>query len=1099
LPLLAKLAATAISGDICRVGSITCPLQTFTTGEAMQRIVRLVLAAALSVSAFALIPARVSAQGVTTGAVRGKVTDDAGQPVVGVALTLVNTQTGLSTTATSREGGAFDIENVNPGGPYQLTARAIGYTPVSRSGFAVSLGQVVTANLTLAKAAVTLSTLTVTAPSNPLLSRGRTGPSTTITDSLIQRLPTLSRNFTDFINTSPQVNGTSVAGQNNRYNNIQIDGGVNNDLFGLGSSGTPGGQVNERPLSLEAVKEYQILIAPYDVRQGGFTGGLVNAVTKSGTNEFHGSVFFYGQNQDFARDSVDRGPLGKDILSTFHEYQYGATFSGPIIRNKLQFFVAVDLKSRASPFTGYLQGNDSIDKKAFGVTLEQADSVANWAKLNGLGDPGSGGQVIDNTPDHDIFAKLNAQVGSRGQVELSFNHVTASDGTLIRSSSFSGYRSGYELGNAGYSINNTTQTARLRYNVAFGDRYTNELLLGYQKIQDLRNPGMDTPLIFVGTGSAVAVGAERFSQGNVLKQTNYEVTDNLTIGLGHHLVTVGTHNEFFKFYNQFFAGSYGVYGFGNIDSLMAGLPNHYEIALPLRPNGPLAQFNVNQLGLYAEDIWNATPKFSVTYGVRVDDPILPTKPDANPALAAVQFTHVNQGVTGTTDIANTADFSTAPLFSPRLGFNYDVNGDQSTLIRGGVGIFSGRPPYVWVSNAYANSGLTQALLTCTGANVPAFTTKLADVPTQCASAGTPTPAVPSIVYFDHGFKFPQTFRASLGMDHKLGWGVVGTVDLLYTRTLDQFYLNDVNLVGVQSTESGEGGRLLYGVAGTPNASGIASVISPKRISTSFADVIRQSNSSGDNSYSATVSFDKRFSDHLAFNGGYTRSRTQDRECLTSSISNSSLRFAVLQGPLDNRPLETSCFDVPNKVALTGIFDLPIGFKLSLIYTGSSGTPYTYVVNNDANGDGLGGNDPIYVPRDSADISLKTPSDWTTLNKYIESDPCLSKARGTVMVRNSCRNPWESFLNARVSKAFNTVHGQSFEVSLDVFNLPNLLSANWGVVHQTTAFEDQPLLNGSGYDVADQRGQYTLMNQTAYDGVVAASTRYRLLLSGKYTF
>ncbi len=680
----------------------------------MQRFARAILTATIAVAAFALMPNRARAQGVTTGAVRGKVIDEAGLPIAGVTLTLVNTQTGLSTTATSRGDGVFDIENVNPGGPFDLTARAIGYTPVSRTGFHVALGQVVTADLTLAKAAVTLSTLTVNAPANPLLSRGRTGPATYITDSLIERLPTLSRNFTDFINTSPQANGASIAGQNNRYNNIQIDGGVNNDLFGLGSTGTPGGQVNERPISLEAVKEYQILIAPFDVRQGGFTGGLVNAITKSGTNEFHGSLFFYGQNQSFDRDSVDRGPLGHDILTNFHEYQYGGTFSGPIIRNKLQFFAAVDLKSRQSPFTGYLQGNDSIDKKAFGVTVAEADSVATWAKANGLGDPGAVGQAFDKTPDHDIFAKLNAQVSARGQLELSFNHVTASDGSLIRSSSFSGYRSGYELGNAGYTINNTTQTARLRYNVAIGDRYTNELLLGYQKIQDLRNPGMDTPLIFVGTGSAVAIGAERFSQGNVLKQTNYEVTDNLTIGMGHHLVTVGTHNEFFKFYNQFFAGSYGVYGFADAASLYAGTPNHYEIALPLRTNGPLAQFNVNQLGVYAEDIWNVTPTFSLTYGARLDDPILPTKPGANDALAAVQFTHVNQGVTGSTDIANTANFSTAPLWSPRLGFNYDVSGDQSTLIRGGVGIFSGRPPYVWVSNAYANSGLTQALLTCTG-------------------------------------------------------------------------------------------------------------------------------------------------------------------------------------------------------------------------------------------------------------------------------------------------------------------------------------------------------------------------------------------------
>ncbi|MGH8336033.1 MAG: TonB-dependent receptor domain-containing protein, partial [Gammaproteobacteria bacterium] len=525
----------------------------------------------------------------------------------------------------------------------------------------------------------------------------------------------------------------------------------------------------------------------------------------------------------------------------------------------------------------------------------------------------------------------------------------------------------------------------------------------------------------------------------------------------------------------------------------------YEIALPLRPNGPLSQFSVNQIGFYAQDVWNVTPKLSLTYGARVDAPMLPTKPDANPALAAVQFTHVNLGRTGSTDVANTADFTTAPLWSPRFGFNYDVKGDQTTLIRGGIGVFSGRPPYVWVSNAYANSGLTQATLICNGSAIPTFTPVLASQPTQCAGGAGANPPTPSIVYFDRGFNFPQTMRAALGLDHQLPWGMVLTVDLLYTRTLNQFYLNDVNLQGVQRQETGEGGRLQYGVAGTPNGSGIASVIGPKRISSAFADVIRQSNSSGDNSYSATVQVNKRFSNHISFNAGYTSAKTKDRQCMTSSIAHSNLQFAVLQGPLDNRPLETSCFDVPNKIALTGLFDLPLGIQASVIYTGFSDTPFTYTVNNDANGDGLPGNDPIYVPRDSTDITLKNPADWATLNSYINSDQCLSSARGTLLQRNTCRGPWQSFLNARVTKVIPTMRGQSVEFSVDIFNLPNLISSSWGVVRSTTGFENQSILNQTGYDVANARGQYTLMNTKSLNAVQAGSSRYRLLLSGRYTF
>jgi hypothetical protein len=220
--------------------------------------------------------------------------------------------------------------------------------------------------------------------------------------------------------------------------------------------------------------------------------------------------------------------------------------------------------------------------------------------------------------------------------------------------------------------------------------------------------------------------------------------------------------------------------------------------------------------------------------------------------------------------------------------------------------------------------------------------------------------------------------------------------------------------------------------------------------------------------------------------------------MTSSISNSNLRFAVLQGPLDNRPLSTSCFDVPSKIAITGVFDIPLGFKMSLIYTGQSGTPFTYTVNNDGNGDGLAGNDPIYVPRDSTDITLANGADWAKLNGYINNESCLNSARGTLLKRNTCRNPWQNFINARLTKRFPTLRGQAFEITLDVFNLPNLLSSSWGVIKSTTGFENQAILNETGYDITNNRGRYTLLNTTGQN-VIQLSTRYRLLLSGRYTF
>lgn len=1050
----------------------------------------------------ALLPvgaATIAAQGVTTGAVRGTVVDGAGAPIAGAQLTLLNTVTGFRTTIQSRTNGTFALENVTPGGPFVLSARAIGYRPASRDGIVVTLGQVVTVQFVLEQTVVELGEISVTAEADPLLSRGRTGAAVTVSESFLDRIPSLSRNFTDLVSIAPQVgSGTSVAGQNNRFNNIQIDGGVNNDLFGLGSTGTPGGQVNSRPISMAAIKEFQVLIAPFDVRQGGFTGGLINAITKSGSNEFHGSLFAFGQNQSVARSEVDRGALGTDVLADFHEYQYGGTLSGPIIRDRLNFFAAVDIKERSSPFAQYLQGDDAIDLDAFGVTQDLADRVTTWSLAN-LGDPGTAGQVNRDTPDKNIFGKINAQLSDRGQLEASFNYVKASDGSLIRSSSFSGFRSGYELGNAGYTINNSSKTGRLRWNQQFGSGITNELLIGYQRIRDLRNPGMNAPLIFVGSDGAISIGAERFSQGNELRQDVIEVSNNLTFAAGSHLLTLGTHNEFFKFYNQFFPGSYGVWAFEDADALEAGTPYHYEIALPLRPGGPLAEFKVNQIGFYAQDVWTVSPKLSLTFGLRVDAPLLPTKPDANAALAAVDFAHVNLGQPGGSDVANTSAMSTGTLWSPRFGFNYDVRGDRTTLVRGGVGVFSGRPPYVWVSNAFANSGLTQALLSCNDAQVPTFVTDIAQQPTSCAGGGEPSPPVPSIVYFDPGFKFPQTMRAAFGVDHDLGWNTVGTVDVLYTRSINQFALTDVNIEGVQRVAAGEGGREMYGNPGTPNASGIASTVGPKRVSSAFRDVIRNFNSDGDRSYSVTVQATKRFTEGLSFTAGYTHANAKDKQCFSSSVANSNMRFTVLQGRLNDRELATSCFDVPHKVTLTGVVDAPLGLQVSLSYTGRSGTPFTYTTNSDANGDGFAGNDPIYVPAAADDISLRTPGDWATLDEYISNEPCLDQARGSLLERNACRGPWQTYINARITKVIPTFNGQMLELSLDIFNLPNLLNADWGVIKATTFFENQPILNGTGFDVANDRNQYTLMNMTGLNAVSATNTRYQLLFSGKYVF
>jgi len=1100
---------------------------------------------ALWVAVFAFLAALwpvvpAAAQGVTSAAVTGRLTDESHAPVEQAVVNLINTSNGQRYSTRSSSDGRFYFENAQVGGPYTLEVRALGFAPEQATGVTLSLGQRFVRDFSLKRTAVEVAGITVSANENPLLSSSRTGAASTISGDVINRLPTLGRNLTDFVSTVPQVvsagvPGTTLGGQNNRFNNIQIDGGVNNDLFGLAASGTPGGQANAHPISVEALKEYQVLIAPFDVREGGFTGGLINAVTKSGSNQFHGSLFGFLQNQTLVRDSIPADTIPKGatafppgIISTrvppqtdFTQSQYGGSISGPILKNRVQFFGSADIQHRVSPFSGAVIGTDTTggaDSLGIGIRYTTATRVQQILQSQYGLDAGSITAPNIRNPDKNIFAKLNGEISPNHHAELSFNYVDASSDVLTHSTAnATSFRDGYQLSNSGYVFATSTNTLRGKIASTLSHGSSNELLVGYQRIRDHRDIASNAPLIFVGGDRGqpvaatavpivnIAAGAERFSQGNLLNQDIYELTDNFTVPMGSHLITVGTHNEFFHFFNVFFPASYGVWSFKDTTALKAGTPFRYEIALPVRAGGPNADFHVQQLGGYFQDVYSPRPGLTVTLGLRLDVPFM-DKPPANNALEiSVLRVNTRNSPTGNA------------LWSPRVGFNYDVKGDQSTIVRGGVGIFSGRPPYVWVSNAYSNTGLEQRTLVCDGSfstaapggttdTVPRFRVNSDSQPKLCGNEGpgsfgfNPSTAVSSIVYFDRGFKLPQNLKAAFGVDRQMPWGVVGTFDFLYTRGLNQFYIYDVNLRGIVGNAVGEGGRPLYGTINPATGA-----ISAARLSPSFAGVLRHTNRSGDYSYSFTSQFQKRFGNGVQFNVGYTYSRSYDLMSLTSSIANSNYQFTTLDGPISDRNLRPSVFDIPHKITATGTVDIKFGVSLSVIYIGQSGSRYGYVVSSDVNGDGLGGNDLVYVPRDAADISLATPSDYARLDTYIKGEPCLEANRGRILPRNSCQNPWMNFLNLRLAKTFTTLQGQNVELTADLFNTFSLLDAagihnDWGRIKQVSGFENNNLLLRSGWDFVNQRSIYALnSNNMSTKYFTQDAARWRVQVGMKYSF
>jgi hypothetical protein len=1034
---------------------------------------------------FGLTSREATAQGVTTAAVRGVVRREAGgQLIESAVVTLINTPRGTRQRTITSGSGRYFFENVEVGGPYTIEISAIGFETTSKTGVILTLGQRYESEFNLRAQAVVLEELEITATTDPLINSSRTGPSQITSDSAISRLPLLGRSWTSLFNTSPQVTGTNtVTGQNNRFNTILVDGAVNNDVFGLASSGTPGGQASVKPLSIEAIKEFQVLVAPFDIRQGGFTGGLFNAVSKSGTNSWTGSLFTYFQNQDL----VGKDTAGLEVTE-FRVKQYGGTLGGPIIRDKLHFFVSADIQGRDAPFFGR-----EVTEPATGISAATADRVTNYIRSNLGYDPGDYAPPVLGTPNANVFSKLSAQVGNNHLLELTYNYVKGHQDEFARGNGAID-RDGFQLSNSGYEQSNTTNSLRGKWFGQFG-RVNTEVIAAYQQVRDARTMPNITPQLQIQgdvLGRWISAGGEQFSHGNSLDQDSWELTANATFGVGSHMFTVGTHNERYDFLNLFYDNKYGTWSFLSADSLEKGLATRYARAVPTeaKPNGPIADWGTTQLGFYLQDQWSPSPRFTLTLGLRGDVPFQDS-PSKNEALADID------------ELGNidTSEFPSGNWnFSPRLGFNYDIFGSGQTILRGGIGIFSGRPPGVWMSNAFGNTGLEFATLLCQGTVTPDFTADISNMPSACKPGGAdPSSPIPTINYFDPEFKFQQALKYALGLDQQLPGGVVGTIDFAYTEQRNTMYVTDINLnEGPVNAE----GRQMYGTIAATASSAVAS-----RKTSKVREALEGTNRDGGYNVFVTGQLAKRFGRNFEFLAAYTWSRTKDLMSLSSSRMVSNFRFTTLDGTIDRRNLTTSAFDTPQKIVMSGTFNIPLGFQMGLIYTGFSGRPYAWAVDNDVNGDGQSQNDLVYVPRSASDISLSNPNKFDTLNTFIASEPCLREQRGRIMTRNSCRNPWNHFLDVRLAKVITTWQGQALEISADVFNFLNLIHSEWGLNRQTTGFENalglltlNGLDNRGTADPADDRPRYTVPSvMPSRERVSVGSSRWRMQFGIKYVW
>ena len=1005
------------------------------------------LCAAVSALLFASV-SPLSAQGVTTGAVSGTVTNNQGQPIESAQIEVVNRATGSRSGTISRSDGRFYIQGLEVGGPYSVTARRIGFSPRDSGNVYVSLGQNARVDLVLVTQATELAGVQVVGTASSIISSSHQGVATTITDSAITRLPTLNRNFTDFVALTPQIStkgpGNSGGGQNNRFNGIQIDGSVANDLFGLGSSGQPGGQAGAKQISLEAVKEYQVLLSPFDVRQGNFTGALVNAVTKSGSNQLHGSATYANRSEKLERDvSYLRN-------APFTVKQEGFWLGGPIIKDRLLFSVAPEWQQQSAPASGPYVGQPASVTQRAAATQASVDSLVNILTTQyGFADPGSGGPVTNENPLANMFARvdlINLPVSSR--LVARYNYVNGQQDILSRSPTV------LSLSNNGYNFRSITNSYLTQLFSSFDNGQNNEFLIGLTKIRDKRITPIFAPFVRIsrttneavptpGTGSMTA-GTENSSQGNELDQDIFEITDNYTIPVGSHRFTLGTKNEFFKVRNVFAQNSFGNFTFGTLDSLRNNTPSAATLGIKL-PDGTdgAARFKARTLGFYAEDEWQTTSTLSTTFGIRLDMPGL----QSNPGL--------NQDVLSTLGISTSDVPKNVKQWSPRFGFNWDVTGDSRNQLRGGTGVFVGRPAYVWLSNLFGNSGVNgYGNLVCNNlGNAPPMPNAGVAPPTACLT----TLNAPNITAntVDPDLKFPSVWRSSLGYDRQLPWNVIGSFEWMYTRSVAAFYYQNIGLVD-DPIGTDRNGRELYG--DIPNAAG-APVPTRKPVPGStpartLGDVIDLSNTkTHDYAYSYTGQLQKRFSNSFEGSLAYTYGRSYNVWDLTSSVAFSNWSFGrSYSGRQDAQDLYPSKFDVPHRVVASGTYSFPSKTDVSFTFFGESGVPFEYVYGSDLNGDGGTANDLVYVPTDAHLASeilfqqngaLTPAAQADLLETFISDHECLNSQRGKIMKRNSCRSPWTKVLNTSVRQSLPTIRGQNFILQLDVFNFTNLLNKKWG--------------------------------------------------------
>jgi hypothetical protein len=1076
-------------------------------------------------------------QGITTATLTGTVANSKGETLPGATVIALHEPTGIEYGTTTRDDGRYTIPNARVGGPYRITVTYVGFEKTEQPGVYLSLGNTTDVAVKLIESGTELQAVEVSASRGDVINPDRTGAATNIDNQTIQRVPTISRGLRDFTKLSPLANtagnGTSFAGTNNRYNQFAIDGLVNNDVFGLSASGTNGGQTGIEPISLDAIEEFQINIAPYDIRQGGFTGGGINAVTRSGSNKFQGSAYYYGNNEGLVgKTNPNSGNETK--YPDYTDYQAGVRIGGPIIKNKLFFFISGEMTRQSTPLA-FAPGSDGSL-----ITVDEAQRVETALRAIAPDyDPGTFNSISDETNSNKVLAKIDWNINRTHKLTLRHSYTYGENIDNSRTPSQ------LRFYNNGLFFPSTTNSTAIELNSSFSGK-ANRLLVGYTTVKDDRDPlGDPFPYTLINltdapSGRSIVLGGENSSVANQLDQNIFSITDDFTMFNGKHTITIGTHNEFYKFYNLFVQNIYGNYAFRSLqdfetladnDPANNVAPTFFRYGYSFADDGTSqsqggSDFNAMQLGVYGQDEIQLSSDFKLTLGLRLDIPIFPDSPEAN---ADFNNVYGEEGKTGEVPDSKI-------MFSPRIGFNLDMMGDGSLQVRGGTGLFTGRVPFVWVSNQFTNNAQVNGSFSTGNAspnqapltNGVVYRISPTDQAANVPATGTVGRGAVNII--DPDFRFPQVFRSNLAVDKVLPGGFVFTVEGIFSKTYNN--INFINLNRQQQegfTFAGPDNRPRYTTGSTtPTVGGYNSAA---RIDPNFEEIIKLENTNEGYAYNVVLQLQKRLSHGLSGSISYVYGDSKDLNSGTSSVAYSNWQFVSNVNGLNNLPVTRANFSMGSRIVgllsyRKEYLDSKMATQVSLYYNGQSGQPFSYRYNGDLNYDGTS-NDLIYVPRDASEINLvaftKTvdgvsisvspEEQWAALDAFLSKDRYLKEKRGGYAERNGARMPFQHQFDFRILQEFavNTTNASNkLQLSLDIINIGNFIDSDWGKQY-VIANQEFALINylgltdtdpSGGVNYADNRPRFTynpsLTNLKAWSALDLAS-RWRMQVGIRYIF